>query len=153
MKSSNYTCLHHERKINGVELWAWHRKQLILGDHKREVEILHVLEATVRGRLDEPGALAGASDTRVTLLGVHEPAGEGVVNHQHPRQCVLDHLGRLLAVLEHMERPHHVPEAGDAVDDGEGERLVGSRFAWSDEGVGRSGHGEAHLLLGLQLLD
>lgn len=124
---------------------AGNRQQFILGDHEREVEIPDVLKATVGGRLHEPGALPSARDSNIAVLGiVNEPAGEGVVRHQRLGQRFPDDLGRLAAVLEHVERQHHVPEASDAIDDGEKERLGRSGRGRRDEGLGGSGDGEAH---------
>ncbi|CAL9082711.1 unnamed protein product, partial [Musa acuminata var. zebrina] len=107
---------------------------------------LHVLQATVRLGLDEPNALVGASDTNLAVaVGiVHEPTREGVVLYKRLRQYFLDDPGRLPAVPEHVERPHHIPEDGLPVDKGEAERAPRCLLAWSDEGPACSGHSKAH---------
>ncbi|CAL9779786.1 unnamed protein product, partial [Musa acuminata subsp. burmannicoides] len=107
---------------------------------------LHVLQAAVRLGLDEPNALASASDTNLAAaVGiVREPPREGVVLHQRLRQSLPDDPGRLPAVPKHVERPHHIPEDGLPVDKGEAERAPRRLLSWSDEGPACSGHSKAH---------
>lgn len=124
------TCvyLHHDWNTGRVDAVLGGRQQLLLGDHERVLEAVHVVEAAVRGCLHEPRALAGARDTGVAgQQGADESAGERRVVRQRPGERRADHGGRppaitvddgpaVLVAAEHVQGPHVVAQPGHAVD-------------------------------------
>jgi hypothetical protein len=153
--------LHHHRNTGWVNTFLCSRQQLFLGDHERVVEAVHVVEAAVRDSVHEPRTVVGALDTRLPgVQGANETAGERAVVHQCAGQRRADHIGRPAAgssssiaagggvlAAEHVQGPHHVEQARNAVDGRQLER-IGSRSRrcrgrWHNEGLGFLCHSDA----------
>lgn len=82
----------------------------MFGDHERAFEVVDISEVAIGGCLDKPYAVSGAGNLRLALVGIHDPACDGVVGDKGPRQRFPYYLCRLFSVPKHMDQVIQVPE-------------------------------------------